>query len=476
MSLFETMGAVDPFAHWSAALRPLFSERRFLVAFDVAAGATGVARELRLLGSEPNLVVAGTRGAGPLPDPGDAHWLELGVTGATMMEAIHRTEAAFRALPPSVVHAIDAWDPDRAARAIVPIFSELTSVAGRAVLGARRPEWVALEDKLAVDAIWRDAGIERAPSAVVPAEEGALREAARALDQGDGTVWVADNRRGWHGGAERLWWVRSSEDAGRAAAALAGVAFRARVMPFLEGIPCSIHGWVLPTGDVLAFRPIEMVILRRKQGAPGVDPTRLLYARAASTWDPRSGDREALRATARAVGRWLRDNRGFRGMFTVDGVLGVDGFRPTELNPRFGGAVPLLTLGASLPPYLLHLASVEGAALDWRAPELEAAIVAWADGHRGALGGTVAGPGPITDEVLPVRIESEAVVPADGREAHGAISVGNAAAGRFVQVRFHAPFLEPGRPAAPWIARGLALADARWSLGLGPLEWAREVR
>ena len=50
-------------------------------------------------------------------------------------------------------------------------------------------------------------------------------------------------------------------------------------MPFLEGIPCSIHGVVFPDG-VATFRPVEMVTLRR----PGSN--RLHYAGAATFWDP----------------------------------------------------------------------------------------------------------------------------------------------------------------------------------------------
>ena len=49
-------------------------------------------------------------------------------------------------------------------------------------------------------------------------------------------------------------------------------------MPFLEGVPCSIHGLVLPDGTAV-FRPVELAILR------GPD-RRFVYGGLGTTWDP----------------------------------------------------------------------------------------------------------------------------------------------------------------------------------------------
>ena len=102
---------------------------------------------------------------------------------------------------------------------------------------------------------------------MVAAEPEALRAAAGRLDRGAGTAWAGDARQGFNGGAQLLRWVRGEEDAAEAARFLAERCDRARVMPFLEGIPCSIHGMVFP-GGVAAFRPVEMVTLRQP-GGPG---------------------------------------------------------------------------------------------------------------------------------------------------------------------------------------------------------------
>ena len=101
---------------------------------------------------------------------------------------------------------------------------------------------------------------------------------------------------------------------------------RVRVLPFLDGVPCSIHGFVLPDGTAV-FRPVEIAILR------GRDRT-FTYGGLSTFWDPPSADRDEMRAVARRVGAHLRATQGYLGAFGIDGVLTVDGFRPTELNSR----------------------------------------------------------------------------------------------------------------------------------------------
>ena len=49
--------------------------------------------------------------------------------------------------------------------------------------------------------------------------------------------------------------------------------------------------------------------------------------------------------SARSCGRTVD----FRGAFTVDGVATADGFRPTEVNPRFGAGLMTITHGIDVP-------------------------------------------------------------------------------------------------------------------------------
>ena len=66
---------------------------------------------------------------------------------------------------------------------------------------------------------------------------------------------------------------------------------RVRIMPFLEGIPCSIHGIVFET-QVIAVRPVEMLTLRRP------DVGILEYVGTATFYDPPDDIRRAMRSVA----------------------------------------------------------------------------------------------------------------------------------------------------------------------------------
>jgi hypothetical protein len=202
------------------------------------------------------------------------------------------------------------------------------------VLTGRPTSWVALEDKLLADDIWDEVGCSRAPSLVTPVEVQALRAASASLDRGDGVVWAGDARDGFNGGGEFVRWVATDEDAATATAFFAPRCDRVRVMPFLEGVPCSIHGVVMPGGTAV-FRPVELSILR----GPG---RRFVYGGLGTTWDPPPHDRAEMRELARRTGEHLRSSVGYRGAFGIDGVLTADGFRPTELNSRMSGGIAAL--------------------------------------------------------------------------------------------------------------------------------------
>jgi hypothetical protein len=303
----------------------------------------------------------------------------------------------------------------------------------------------------------------------VPCTLDALRAAAARIDQGRGTVWAGDNRSGWHGGASFTRRVRDEGDAAGAAALLAAACDRARVMPFLDGIPCSVHGIVFPD-FVAALRPCEMLVLNHADGS-------FQYASAATFWDPPQADRDQMRSHAKRVGEHLREWLGFRGVFTLDGVMTAEGFRPTELNPRYGAAIGVMALGIPrLPLYLLHLALVEGEPLDWRGEALEAAILAHADAHRDGRPGVVV---PSVCAAAEVRVVLDAGAireAAAGEPADATCAIGPAAAGSYVRVTLDPLRTPVGRSVAPRLADLLAWLDLRWGLGLGRLEPAREVR
>jgi hypothetical protein len=293
---------------WMPPLKSVFGGRRVVLAGASAAAWTEHIGVLRGAGADDVLVVADKWGAGDRPDA------QVVVVEAppdrTMMEEIRSGERFLADPPPEVRIALDHFDPDGEALVLGTFLNVSTHLAGRPFLTYRRPEWVALEDKIIVDEFWDRAGVDRQPSAIVALEDA--EAAAAVLDRGDGTVWAADARDGFHGGAAQTYWVADDESRENAVAGLRPVCDRVRVMPFLDGIPCSIHGIVLPDG-VAVLRPVEMVTLRHER--------RFVYAGCATYWDPPGHVREQMRSIARSVGSRLAADVGFRGTFTVDGVV-----------------------------------------------------------------------------------------------------------------------------------------------------------
>ena len=455
-------------AHYRSELERIIAGRPWIAATDILVGAVAHANALLSLGAGSVLAVGGTRGTGDIDVPYET--IALGVRGHTdMMEGIRAGEAALEALPRGVQARVDAFDPEREARVVRTLFSADRPVGGRPAWGARPDRWAALEDKMRVDALWDAAGVRRAESAIVAVADAPAAHAR--LDAGQGTVWVADNRTGWHGGAHYLRWVRNAAAMPEATRALGAVADRVRVMPFLEGIPCSIHGAVFPGGATLAFRPCELMVLRRP------DSGELAYAAASTYWLPRESDAEAMRDVARRVGAFLRDAHGYRGTFTVDGVMTREGFRPTELNPRYGAALGQLAAGEpELPLYFLHLALTAGEDLDYRPAELERLVVAASLRQPAGRAHRIV-PGP-----LPAReggLVFDGAAPrfaAQDEEPAMTVRVGPSASGSIVMLHSRPGALPLGPPLAPRIAAAFAFLDREWSLGVGRLEAAPDVR
>ncbi len=456
-------------SYWREALAAHVAAHPWIVTADILAGTTNPARLLQELGATRILCVGVIRGSGPVPsDLGFEEILIDRPLPRDLMGSIHEGNRILSHPPPEVQARVDAFDPAREAKVLGTFLAPGDPQLGRPVFGARRPAWNALEDKVVIDSVFQQAGIQVAPWRVVPAELEALQEAARALDRGEGTVWAGDARSGFHGGASLTFWVRSPEDAAAAAETLAQRCDRVRVTPFLEGIPCSIHGWVLPE-RVAVFRPCEMIVLRRPRHPY------FFYSQAATTWDPPAWGRAQMREVGRRAGAWLRDNVDFRGVFTVDGVMTAQGFFPTELNPRFGAA--LMVLGRTLPDLpliLLHHASIEGLPIDWRAEELEALVVGEADRVR-QLGFTaMAARESAESRTFGLIRDPDWRLAVEGEVPEADVLMGPGFAGSFVRVVFRPGVARAGSSAAPIAAHVLAMLDRTMDLGIGPLLPARE--
>ena len=461
---------VEAREYYAGLLRPVFEGRKFILAGGPATSLGRKARALAALGTSRPLLLAFGEGMGEVPGPeaGELHVFDI--RARDIVDQLLREEATLRELPSNVAAMIDRWDPDHSARVLCSP-GDVPRVAGRESYAGRRPDWIALEDKTTVDALWDAAGVHRVPSRVVSAEYHELVAAAAALDQGLGTVWAADIKSGVHGGAVGLRWVRPGNDGLAAAESLCEIADRVRVMPFLEGIPVSIHGIVFDD-DVTVFRPVEMIVLRPRQG------DRLLYAGSSNWFDPTPQDREAMRRAARRVGLALRQRVGYLGAFTMDGVLSPDGFVPTELNPRTGAGLGTLMEGlVGFPFEPLCWAAAEGERLAFRPDLLERAVLDSADRHR-AGGGFV-----VTNTVFDT--SSSFDLERDGTEYREALGdavpvaklvAGPNPAGGFLSFSLDPVRNRPGAPAAPDMARALRFSDRRLGTAFGGLVTATDLR
>ena len=446
--------------------------RRWIVGQGVLVGATRLGVELIDLGAEAVLAIGSNRGTGDLLQHPQLSTHVLNLTSTDMMSGIRGTNAALQDLPPQARAAVEAFDPRQEAHALGTIELTGSDIAGRPALGARCEAWQAMEDKMVVDALWQRAGIPHAPSALVPVTLDALRTAAAQLDQGMGTVWAGDNKEGWHGGATMLRWVRNKEDAISAQDFLAQHCDRARVMPFLDGIPCSIHALV-SSSAVSPIRPCEMLVYRRPE------TSKLYYCGVDINWIPSPAQSTQMFESVRRVGEQIRDEVDYRGSFSLDGVCNQDGFFPTEINPRFGGGMGRMSSSMpDLPLILLHLALADGVDLDYRPAELAELIAS--EAHANPLIKAMARFDGAHDvapaEAWIVRSDGSWTLTEDEDAAEGTISVGPSSFGSVLLADMKAGLIPHGVSAAPLIAEVLTMAAAHWGLSLAPLIPAPDLR
>jgi hypothetical protein len=316
--------------------------------------------------------------------------------------------------------------------------------------------------------VWDAVGAPHASARVVPVDAVALDRAVAEVDAGAGTVWAGDARDGFNGGGDFTRWVVTQEDRDAARAFFGPRCDRVRVLPFLDGVPCSIHGIVLPDGTA-AFRPVELAILRGRH-------RRFVYGGQGTTWDPPEADREEMRGLVRRTGEHLRTRVGFRGAFGIDGVLTRDGFRPTEINTRMAGGLSTLSRVADESAFLLlQLTLLAGrdpgvtvAGLEeWALPVMDERRVAKAlamSGRRVAA----------ESREIPVRWDGTCLTATGEDDADGHVLVGPTAVGAFCMLRDLA--LAPGERLGPLNAALMTFLDAELDTGFGPVEVPPDTR
>jgi len=458
-------------AYYRDLIRPLIGGRRVVLCGVLLNASTALVNTLRELGAERCLVLAHGLGTGAPPSAESADRVVVETPASDMIQEFRQVERLFAHLPRPFLDALERFDPDRTALVLAPFVSIgplPEALDGRRLFGRRQAASLAFEDKVTVDAFWDQAGLARAPSAVISAKEDELRRAFRRLDRGRGAVIAADAREGIHGGGERLRWARAPAELPDAVSYFGPICDRVRVMPFLEGIPCSIHGLVFPD-YVVAVRPVEMVTFRQ--------PPRLRYCGAATFWDPPPERREEMRGAAKKVGETLRRMIGFRGAFTIDGVMTEAGFLPTEHNPRFGAGLAVLSRGlAGLPLGLLQLAIVEGQDLDFQPAALEEMLVGGADQHRsGGAWTVVSRVFSETHEVGVVDVGGQFRHAGAEELTHATVTVGPSNLGGFVRYQPDPERTPAGGSIAARAVAAFAFADQELGTGIGPLQAAQDL-
>jgi hypothetical protein len=465
-----SMPEIDVEALRAHLMEPLRG-RKVILAYRYLASILPALAVLDSLGCPKPMVIARGIGTGELPEPGAAVVHMMRMPTGSMTEEVRSLERLTLAPPAKVLAAVEAYDPDHEAVWWLGPIGTNVPVDGRPVYGGRPQAWAALENKTTVDEMWADVGAPRAPCEVVHLGQDVLPVAQR-LDGGDGTVWAGDNRDGTNGGGDYVRWVRDPADAQRALDFFSAHCDRVRVMPFLQGVPCSIHGLVLPTG-VVPLRPMELVTLQL------VERSTFLFGGVSTWWDPLAADREEMRELARHVGTLLRDKYGFLGGFGIDGVLTAEGFRPTELNPRFSGGLTVISSGTpELPLEMLQVSLVAGRDVGVSADDLESLLIESTDRNR--VGRAMA----ITEVVRPKSSTTVPVIWRDGElseatdpdDRSGEVVIGPTSVGALITLALSAGVLTPGMRMAPLNAALMRFADRRWGTTFGPVQIAPDVR
>lgn len=434
--------------------------KKWILTTQAAADAEPIVEQLRESDSGSLMIVAAIEGVGGIPAVERIYYTRR--RGDTVMKGIRAYLDSIEYPGEELLAAVDAFDPDREAMNLLSAFSRKTEFFGRPIYGARPAEWGALEDKMLIDELCDEADIARAPSELVAV--GDAPSVADRLATELGTVWVADNTEGWHGGGEYVRWVRSTDDFGPAVEWFSEHAETVRVTPFLDGVSCSIHGF--NTGDGTAvFLPVELMIFHH------AERREFVYGQAANFWDPPEIITDQMRDAGQRMGSLLNEHVGYLGAFGIDGVATVDGFFPTELNPRMSVGHGLQARAADVPLGSMQRLLIAGD-LDVEAAELEETIVSAAETSRG--GGMLL---PVAGDYEPAETgvaftESGAIAVDIEETSDATMRIGQGGFGSIIIMRLDPERNPIGPRTAPKALQTLALAQELWGIDVPPVRLA----
>jgi hypothetical protein len=447
-----------------------------IVGFELLAGMHRIVGKLQRWGAQRPLLLPEGRGTGPVPTEADGDIVPLPAqTFASVTEQVRGRMDPEALLTAEAREAVDTYDPDGTAWWWVSPVGPNSPVMGRRVLGGRPPDQIALEDKALVDGILADIPAPRSPSVLARATyEDLMRATDQVLDGGrvESVVWAGDASRGVNGGGDYVRWVRTPEQMSVFAEFFAARCDRVRITPFLEGVPCSIHGIVLTDG-VAVFRPVEIVSLREMEAGLFV------YAGLGTTWEPPPADTDQMRALARSIGEHLRDRHGYVGAYGIDGVLTSSGFRVTELNTRLSGG--MTRLGRAAPDIQLELVQMNALlGRDIGMPSGEYEEFAWRrlDEARFVDVLSIVSTLETSDNVeIPVTAGANRLEAAEPQDPIvGTVLRGPSPMGTFLRLAIADGVLGMGDRAAPLAVLLREFANAEWDAGLPATLLPSDVR
>ena len=361
---------------------------------------------------------------------------------------------ALEQLDATQVAAIDNFDPSREAIVIGAFWFELSSVAHRRVFGYRDPSWIKFEDKCEVSFIWNKAGITQAKSQVITASSLKI-----SLPQGWTYPFVisGDSQKGITGGGSHVRAIYSEELLTSILPFFEEECAKLRLMEYIDGVSCSIHGLVLET-EVLTSIPIEMVVIPNSNG-------KFMYMGASTHWEPLPSEHAHLRDTARKVGNALRKEVNFRGTFTIDGVLKDGTFFPTEINTRAGAGIFALYSEDHTPYFLMDLMIKDGQHFELDPAELQNWMQYTASSNRSTRSwGGAAIDGDCPEETHYLTFDAGQWIRQEN-EVEGAttLAISEGRTGAFIMLSVDPKTLSKGSLLRPYVKAAMRYSDKVWN-------------
>lgn len=348
------------------ALEPLFAGRLVVLFGSAASRLTHMAKQCLELGSRRVLVLAwASHGIGLGPLPSDVQLLSpfpLETSGDGMRIV----------LPSHILEGLRTFDPHREALVIGSGSTSSCLIDGRAIINARPKLQEQYESKLISEQILSTVMDRKELTRIMGISHRNFYGQCSQIDLGDGIVLSGDSSTGPGTAGSHVWWVTNSAQAVNAVKHLRSNGGMVRVMPYVRGIPASMHGLVLADG-LITCPPMQLINLLRS--SDGHVATRFFTAGSATLSVLDSHLMARMRTLIRSIGEELAARVGYRGMYCVDGIVTEDSFIPTEINTREGSSIGVhFSLADEVPIQLLNAAALSTTAVASSARELDTAL------------------------------------------------------------------------------------------------------